>query len=340
MRVSVSKLKKWRRCPNAYRYKYVEGWTPRMRALALERGTWIHALLEEHYNGRSWKKKHKQLTKKFNSYFEEQREELGDDLPEVCANIMQRYLKRYPDDMDRYWVIDTELDEIVTLPNGLEVQVIIDLVLEDKQTGGIWLWDHKTRKKFQTSTQHMLDPQLTIYHACATLLGYTPLVGICINELSTKLPTRPKMTKTTGKLERRTNIVCDPATYMEEIKRHKLPVADYSKILAHLAVAQKDTFFKRNYMPKDPPVIKTMMREAVQTAEEIMAAEKRNRFPRTYNASQCAWDCDYKDICLTELHGGDPREIVKAAFETKDQRKARERRERIIGEVKRVARSD
>lgn len=337
--LSNSKLKTYNRCHNKYRYKYQLGWTPKVKSVPLEVGSWIHALLEAHYKGKDWRKAHKKLTKKFNNYFDEIREQLGEDLPQVCEDIMVRYLYKYPDDLKRFKVIGAEIDETVDLPNGMKLRVIIDLVLEERHTGGIWLWDHKTRKSFQDGEQGQLDPQLTLYHWAAKKLGFGNILGVCINELSTKPPTKPEVLKSGG-LSQRANLVCDPYTYMQEVKMRGLDMDRYSSFIASLAVRNGDKFFRRTFMPKDPPMIKTMVREAMQVGELIARAEKKQVFPRNYVARDCRWDCEYKDICITELQGGDPTELVKMFMETRDQRKRREEREKKMKEVKRVSRSE
>lgn len=303
------------------------GLSRKKRTVQLERGTWLHSLLETYYNGEDWKAKHKELMREFYDLFEEEREELG-DLPTECLRIFRSYLRHYRDDLERYVVVDTELDEIITLPNGLRFQVIVDLIVEDRQTKKLQAWDHKSRKNLADTDDMLLDPQLTRYFYALEYLGYAPLGGVCYNELCTKPPCVPELLKDGG-LTQRKNIFTDVATYMSEIKRHGLDPNDYTDILRHIATTQKGKFFRRTVLPKDPPMLKTMMRELSQTAEEILAAEKRNRYPRTFLSKQCSWDCDYRDACIVELHGADPTPIFKMNFETKEQREKREKRERL-----------
>jgi hypothetical protein len=313
IRVSNSKIKTWRRCPNKYRYKYVMKLRPKKKGVALERGSWIHELLMVHYDGEDWKERHQLLTKKFNNLFEEEREMLG-DLPRECSRIMRSYLRYYQEEDKRYEVIDSEVDEIITLPNGLRINIIIDLIVWDHQMEGIWLWDHKTRKSFEDSDNMMLDPQLTHYYHGAEILGYTPLLGAVTNEIRTKAPTVPKLLARGG-LSKAKNIDTDVWTYMSAIRRHDLDPADYGDVLRSIATRQKDKFFRRTPMPKDPPMIKTMTRELVQSTNEILHATRKNAFPRTFDNS-CKWGCEYRDICIAELHGGDISSMVKMNFTT------------------------
>jgi RecB family exonuclease len=182
LRLSNSKAKTWRRCPNQFRYKYELGLRTRDRSIYLERGTWLHTLMEVYYSadptlkikvgkrwyevGQDWRKAHKLLARGFNSLFDEEKEDLG-DLPTECLRIFTSYLMRYGKQDAKNWkVIDAELNEIVTLPSGLRFQVIIDLIVEEPD-GGLWIVDHKTVGRFMPVDFMLLDAQLARYFWCA-----------------------------------------------------------------------------------------------------------------------------------------------------------------------------
>jgi hypothetical protein len=286
---------------------------PRLKSVQLEMGSWMHELLEAHYKGESWKKVHKQRTREFRNLFEEQREELGEDLPERCLRLMRSYLRYWKQEDSYFTVVDTEMDEIVTLPSGLEFHIIVDLIVEDSRTGLLWVWDHKNRKSFETSDNMLLDPQLTNYYTAVKMLGYTPLGGVVYNEIRTKAPVVPKLTGRTRQLERRMNIDTDVYTYMSTLREYGFDPGDYSKILRHLAKLEHERFFRRVKMPKDPPMLRTMRQELEASASEISDAERHSRYPRTFDAS-CKWQCEFKNLCIAELHGADIRSMIKSGF--------------------------
>ena len=311
MRVSNSKLNTYRRCPNKYRYKYVMRLSPRKKSLALERGSWVHELLMVHADGQHWPTRHLELTKMFYSLFEEERDELG-NLPAECDRIMRSYLRTYKDDDERYRVVDTELDEIIELPNGLRVNIIIDKIVEDLVNGGLWLVDYKTRKGFEDVENMMIDPQITLYYWGAEIMGYSPLNGGMYDEIRTKAPAIPNLNKD-GSLSKRKDIDTDLYTYYSEIRKHELDPADYSEILTLIARRQKGKFFRRTVRPQDPPVVRTTLREAVMTTNSILRAEAKGHFPRTFDKS-CSWGCEFKNLCVAELYGGNPDPIIKMNF--------------------------
>jgi len=313
MQISNSKLKTYRRCPKKYEYKYTLKLRPKAKALPLEKGSWCHSLLQAYYEGKDWMKVHKELTQKFLNLWEEHREELGDSLPSDCGRIMRGYLRNYPDDHDRYKVIDAEMDEVVTLPNGLRLNVIVDLILEDTLEGGLCFWDHKFRSKLGDPDDMMLDPQLTLYFWALEKMGYRDMRYGLYNEVRTKVPTIPKLL-VRGGLSQAKNIDTDLYTYIREIRRHELDPRDYTEILQHIATNEETRFFRRTPIPKDPPVLRTTLREAIDTAIEIQRAEKQERYPRSFEPG-CKWDCEFKGLCIAELHGADISSMIKQNFE-------------------------
>lgn len=317
LRLSNSKVKTWRRCPKQYEYKYVQGLRPKAKALPLERGSWLHDLLMHHYDGEGWKAQQAKKTAEFNALWEEEREELG-DLPSETQRIMTSYLMRYGKEDQPLRVIDSELDEIITLPNGLRFQVIIDLIVEEPD-GGIWLWDHKTVAQFMPADFMLLDAQLARYFWAAEYMGYKPLRGILFNELKTKAPTLPDVLKSTGRLTERKNLRCDVYSYYREIKRLGQDPASYAGILNRLK-SQQDDWFRRTRLPKDKPLTQRLMDELHMSAREILRAEEKGEYPRTVE-KDCVWSCSYLEPCSIELMGGDISNVVKAKYDVKKKEK-------------------
>jgi hypothetical protein len=312
IRLSNSKVNTWRRCPNQYRYKYVEKLRPKGKAVQLYRGDWLHQLLMVHYDGEDWKARHATLTKDFMKLFEEEREEYG-DLPTECARIMKSYLAHYKEADKNFRVVDSEVDELIPLPNGDTFNLIIDLILEDRNDGGLWLWDHKTVARFMPPDFMQLDAQLARYYWAAKKLGYTPMRGVMFNEVITKPPTLPKFLEPSQRLEMRKNIHCDAYSYFGEIKRRGLDPVPYKDFLRFLK-GRHDEWFRRTYLPRDPAMIKQLMKELIWSADELHDAHAKAAFPRTVR-KECMFDCDYRDLCIIELQGGDGSDLIKHKYE-------------------------
>jgi RecB family exonuclease len=312
LRVSHSRIKTWNRCHKQYEYRYVQKLRPKGKNRNLEMGSWIHDLLMHFRDGEDWRGRHDQLSNEYNSYFEEEREQLG-DLPTDCLRIMRSYIRTYGlSDRKHYRVIDSELNEIVTLPNGLELNVVIDLIVEDR-SGGIWGWDYKTRTNFDPKDLILLDPQFSDYYMAMEIMGYKPLRGFVEDEIRKKAPTVPKLLAKGG-LSKAKNIDTDVWTYMDAIRRQGLETGGYEDILRHIATNQKERFFRRTFIPKDPPVLKRASQELIQAANEI----KRTRLYTRSVDKSCVWGCDFRDLCIVDLHGGDSSTMKKMNFVKKE----------------------
>lgn len=309
MRLSNSKVRTWRRCPKKYEFKYVMKLESKTKGLALTRGDWLHQMLQHHYDGEGWKPIHKELTEEFNKLFIEEREELG-DLPGETSRIMHSYLRRWKKEDQQYTIIDSELDEILTLPDGDEFNFIIDLIVEDED-GGLWLWDHKTLKSFMDADFMLIDAQLARYFWGAEKMGYTPLRGVVFNEIRTKPPVVPELLKKGG-LSRRKNMDTDYFTYLDSIRQHDLDPSEYQEEL-HRLKQNTGSFFRRTRLPRDKPLTKQQMLELKWTATEMKRAEAHGAFPRTPEKA-CGWDCEFKDICIVDLMGGDISSMIKMNF--------------------------
>lgn len=340
MRVSNSKVKVYQRCEKQYEFDYVHKIEPKAKNIYLQRGSWLHTLLEVHYAqdpkfvievdgkryrcGTDWFKAHRILTKRFNNLFEEEREDLG-DLPAECERIMRSYLARYEEEDKDEVTLATELNEWVTLPNGDEFNFIIDRVVE-RPGGAVWLKDYKTVTEFLPEDFMLIDAQLARYFwAFKKLPDFADLVprlrGVEFDELRTKAPTVPELVNAKGNtkanpkpkvLTTRANLDTDYHTYLEAIKANGFKPSEYKEVLGRLK-AQEERFFRRTILPKDKPVVRAMMLDLMIEAGKMKRAEKRGHFTRTALKS-CRWDCSYIELCITDLHGGDIEPIVDLKF--------------------------
>lgn len=310
IRMSNSKEGCYRRCPRKYKFRYVEKLKSKKEAIQLKKGSWLHELLMIHYDGQDWRERQKELTQKFNNLLFEEREEYG-NLPHETARIMTAYLAHYKEEDKHYRVIDTELDEMIDLPNGVRFNFIIDLVIEEIHDGSIWLWDHKNVTSLMDEDFMLLDAQLAKYAWSAKQIGFSKVRGVLFNELCTKAPTVPEQLKN-GELTQRKNLQCDVYTYYREIKRLGLNPRDYGKMILYLR-QQSDRWFRRTRMPRDRHMTEVTMRELLDTAVEIRAAEADNRFPRTQDKS-CKYTCEFLHPCIGELQGGHIEDILELQF--------------------------
>ncbi len=318
-----------RRCMNMTRYKYAERLKPKRvtaRMLPLKRGTWVHDLLEHHYRGESWIERHHVLTAQFNKLFDEERESLG-DLPTECARLMRSYLWHYgankADPFHGWDVHDTELTLECPWPDGNGIyRCRLDILFEDQF--GLWVGDHKTHKTLPSMSFRLRDHASALYIWCAKMNGLD-VNGFLWNYIRTKPPTVPAQvyvgTKREGLSTRA--IDTDYPTMHRAITAYGYNHADYREPLLALkrdrwrpGVPQTSPFFRWNTLEKDDDMLARVVASAMRTRDRIHGYVYDDTTERTTDRS-CDWMCDFKELCETELFGGNVAH-VRRQFSTGD----------------------
>lgn len=308
--IQNSQVKAYNRCKRQWWYKFERGLVPRYSTQPLKRGTWLHELLEAHYTGYGWEKRHAELTAEFNKLFDEEKEIYG-DLPTICANIMRSYVYHWREEDATFDVIAAEQLVQVPLPHGHTMEFKFDAIMEDEY--GRWLWENKSHRKIPSADYRFLDMQTSKYIWGLNKLGeYGEITGVIWNYIRTKEPTKPKLTKM-GKLSR-ARIDTDVLTFYNALKEYGLDPHDFRDVLSRLKKHQ--TFFRRERVPRPTKVIETLVKETVLVADEI---EKGVRPIRSIERG-CEFSCSFKDLCITELYGGDAKDVLKRRYRkaTKD----------------------
>lgn len=344
-----SRVKQFRRCQKQYsfRYDYAEKMgldpdkemVPKIPSVPLKRGSWMHALQEAHHrewagvDGEGWEDVQQRLVKAYDGLFDEEKETLG-DLPRETRRMFRAYLRRWNQhDADRY--------QVATLHDGspaveflVEVSLrkwgvvepfkgTIDLLVEDLEYGGLWVWDAKWVKRIPDSDDRMMATQNLMYVWALRKLGYD-IRGFLYNYGRTKPPTIPhpvyggKQLSVAKKIDTTYEIFLAEMVKLHGAKGAKqLAKTLYRDRLAELK-ARSSLWFRRERIPVTPERIRVGLAEFIVSVRDI---ERRNtKFPpRTWEGWRCSY-CDYKDICVAEFNGLDIEPLIKAKYTFEDER--------------------
>lgn len=277
-----------------------------------------------------WQDVQEVLSEQFNAMFLEEREDLG-DLPEETERLFKSYLKFWSEDQDTY--------SVATLPNGAPaIEFIvecpldkfglshsafkgkIDLLVEDDEYGGYWIWDAKWVKSIPAPDERMMSPQAPLYIWALRETYDIDVRGFVYNYGRTKAPTVPRVLKRPdGMLSTAAKMDTDIYTYLAAIKRAH--GSDWKKYLPYYKQKLQDLkgresmWFRRERIPVGPEIQLAAVREYVATVRDIRKREKRREYvPRSYFYN-CKFSCDYHDLCAAEFQGLDPVPLIKAGFE-------------------------
>lgn len=316
--VTHSMIKTFRRCPHQAKYKYVDRLKPRIGSQPLERGKWMHSLLEAHYSGGDWREEHKRLRAKYNQLFDEEKEVLG-DLPTECARLMLSYLWHYAADPLHGWVVH-QVEYVIEckLPDGSIYRGKVDLLVENEY--GLWIVDHKTHKTLPTLHVRLLDAQSALY-LWAALRSGLKVQGFIWNYIRTKPPTVPQLLKSGDRLSKR-SIETDYPTLVRAIKKYELDPDPYRDQLVALkrqrwtpGAPQTSPFFQRHILEKGDKMLARVAAEAFHTHTRMR--EYDFGMSERVTDRSCEFMCSYKRLCPVELSGGNAA-MVRRDFRTGD----------------------
>jgi CRISPR/Cas system-associated exonuclease Cas4 (RecB family) len=322
--VSQSSIKSFKRCPQIYYYKKILKIVPKHTALPLYRGVILHTGLEAYYRGEDWEEAIvEEYQEGWDNLLGEEKELYGGDLINDCIKIMAGYCRIYGKKVSKKKekVLAVELDFTegskygpVQVAPGILLSGRIDLVSEELEGTykGLWVTEHKSHKKIPTEDTRMYNIQACLYIPVVEKLLGVKVSGIRWNYLRTKVPTIPRVLKN-GELSKAAKIDTDYETFMQAIQDNNLNPDDY---LEQLENAKSNIFYRRDYTPKDPRMIKMIQRD-LQHVIPLMnhMAEHPHRALDPYTCSSCG----YKALCQAELLGLDTEFLLKKEYVRKEE---------------------
>lgn len=138
-------------CPFKYKLEKIDGLKKIEEGEDSHDKNWgaaIHEALRSHYQGKSWQ----EITESFLRIYPKHLKE--DDLaktPETGIQCLKLYREYYANQDTAWEILSTEEEGIIEI-GGEEHELHVDLVARSKQSGDIYLWDHKTTGKTPSYT--------------------------------------------------------------------------------------------------------------------------------------------------------------------------------------------
>lgn len=218
-------------------------------------GAGIHSGLEAHYLGKGWDEVEAAFKRDYPVNLKPE-----DEAKSVVSGVecLKRYIAHHKT-IDGAWeVLGTEEAGVISI-GGEDHDLHIDLVARNKQSGDIYLWDHKTTAKPASPTYWRgfeLSGQLTRY--CVYVMEkYGSCAGAIINNISVK------HLKIKNKYGEGPGLVVN---------------------------------FERQLFNRTPQQIAFWRESDEQWIKQIEFSKQTNNWPRALN-KLCAW-CEYYELCL------------------------------------------
>jgi hypothetical protein len=327
-----SAVKSFQRCKRRYKYQYLEGLEARFSAIPLKLGSWMHSLIPPFYLGEDWGLTHKKLLKAWNNMSLEEREHYG-DIPERAFRLMSSYAYQYRSDLDDWEVLHIEEEFEASLGTaGSTISITPDLIIREKATGLVGVVDHKNMKDIPNAEARVSDLQSVVYPEILRAsdgFGYEPDFFM-FNYIRTKEPTTPHL-NLDGTMSR-AKIDTDFYTLATFVKENDIPLTRELKERLR-SIKAFNPFFHRVRLVKPKALSRRLMEEVNLTSAEIEAWQSLGKTQDVWVRSMqksCEWDCDFYELCMVELMGGDGSLLRKTKYQGSEYAK---RRRKQVGKV-------
>lgn len=322
-KVSQSKVKAWRKCRQAYYYRYVESLRKKVKARPLTFGSLVHEMIEAHASGEDAFRVLAVAERKQGKLFRAEYELYGNIIDDVRI-IMTDYFAHHKRDDITYLPINGQLAEHkfeVPIGDGIVATGLVDAYATKNKLR--WMVEHKTfGKQMPDEDARWRDLQSSVYIRIGEMLGWPRVDGLLWDYIRSKPPQAPAFLKN-GKVARRL-IDTLPTKIIEFVAQNKKQVGGDATRLLSMARKNETRYFRRIFVPTKPDVIGKVFADFTETAREMRDLHGKRR-ARTIDR-HCSW-CDFEGLCRAELRGGDVDFLKEKDFEVSK----KERRE-IVAE--------
>lgn len=302
---SISQISCFRGCKKEWEYRYKDKLQLRAPQRPLYMGSTLHKLLELRENGEDWRQYLNTTVKtEFETMPSDYQAELGEDFIECCSDIMNQYEWAYQNENIKYLKTEFKID--CKIKGRKRFIGVADAICE--LDGKQYLMEHKSFKSNKMSLdQTWLNAQTCLYiKVLNEHYGYN-IVGVIWDMIRTSAPQPPRVLKN-GQFGKQYG---EQTLYSFE----KAGVKDIPQEIYEEIKDNYKNFVDRYITPVIPSVVDKVWEDFVQTVNEI---SKCKYFPKNLGRD-CDW-CGFKNLCQTELTGGDSEYTKQLYYTTPEQR--------------------
>ena len=310
-KISYSRFSTYLRCPYAHWLRYVKKLSSISPSRPLTFGSDFHKLLEVRTSKKKTLEEWKKIKEKFYEMPSNWQTELGENYPEDLKIIFQDYMHLWkgtplPD--------ETEHSFELPLYEGSDIRFIGVIDELYRYDGGIDIGEHKTFSIAPNMNTLVMNSQKSLYcKACELIWGQLPK-KVRWDYIKSSPAKYPVWLEKSGKLSTATSRDVTPRSWVRACKEHGI---DDPKILkqGEAYKGNESNYFFRVEQDVYPEMVQDVYDGFVYTCQDIV---KQGHTNKTKNLTKdCSW-CEYRDICMAELSGGDREYVISEKFERKE----------------------
>lgn len=322
MNIHVTERSTYKTCRRMHDYQYRRGLKPpndSVNASWIGRG--LHAALAGYYRGQdvfsslqTWLDR--KMTPEIRESLMPEESRKIDEMIHLMTQILLNYLP-FAREHDNFDVVSVEQTLRVRVSGTYDYLLgTPDLLVRDRRTRKLWIYDHKSKTSFDNPLRLELDDQMTAYLWLVWQVYKEMPAGAIYNQLRKKIPAIPALVDRGKRLSKDKSIDTTAEKYQEAILAHGFNLEEYQDILTKLS---DNHFFWREPIARNSAELNNFTQQLREECRE-MRSGATPRYP--HSGEHCIYYCDYRILCKAQNESGDVQSLEKALFVYEPERRS------------------
>lgn len=300
MLLRYSAIASYLKCPKAYEY----AWTRQLQKNTINYkmlfGTLFHRGMEAYWKSEPIIKSIEECASAFVDSSTPDYEICAiDELKERVIPLVDSAIHFF--DCDKYISLGAELAIEQDTKDGQGFQGHVDVLLQEKETGDVWVVDYKTRERFKDENEEQYNYQLSLYEFVLAK-KHPQMRGSMVWEVSNKTFETPKILKNGTVSKALISTTWD--RYKKFVEDCGLNVGDYLEMRSKLS---QNEWFSNIKLFKTKAQLQNTFDDTVQIIDRVHS--HNGDFYRNMTPGNCSW-CDFKELCRADLDGRDTSDLL------------------------------
>ena len=310
--ISYSRFSLYLRCPYAHYLRYVERISSNAPCRPLHFGSDFHKLLEVRTDKAKIRQEWQRMRDEYYEMPAKWQEELGENYPEDLKIVFSDYMQKWkgtpkPTKTEQAFNIPLE-------PFGSDIIFtgVIDELYEYED--GIDIGEHKTFSRTPDLNTLVMNAQKSLYCKAAQLLWGKLPIKVRWDYITSTPAEYPIWLEKSGRFSTAKSEKITVRSWQRACKERGITDPDIIK-QGEIYAGNDNNYFFRVEQDVYPEMVEDVFDGFTYTCKDIV---KQGHTNKTKNLTKdCSW-CEFRDICMAELSGGDRNYVISENFEKRE----------------------
>lgn len=313
MFISYSRVSNYLRCPYAHYLRYVEGLSGIAPVRPLHFGSDFHKLLEVRSKKSRVKEEWNRMRDEFYQMPASWQSELGDNYPEDLKTIFSDYMNHW-----KGTPLPTSTEHSFKLPIGEEngEEIVFVGVIDElyEYDGGIDIGEHKTFSTPPNMNFLMMNAQKSLYCKAAEIMWGKLPKKVRWDYIKSSPAKYPVWLEKSGRFSTAASKDITPRSWIRACKEKGIEDPEILK-QGEAYKGNENNFFFRVDQDVYPEMVESVFNGFVYTCRDIINRGRENTVKNL--TKDCSW-CEFRDVCMAEMSGGDREYVISEKFTRKE----------------------